>query len=86
MVQLEKIEKRSIKQDRMDLNELTPEFDYNFLDDQYAKSLMLHSGSCWRAGASTWHCIKFQNNKISADFYNGEAAVVNNVGSLKTSA
>ena len=47
---------------------------------------MLHSGSCWRAGASTWHCIKFQNNKISADFYNGEAAVVNNVGSLKTSA
>ena len=33
VVQLEKIEKRSKKQDRMDLNELTPEFDYNFLDD-----------------------------------------------------
>jgi len=28
-----KIEKRSKQQDRMDLNELTPEFDYNFLDD-----------------------------------------------------
>jgi len=86
VVELEKIEKRSKQQDRLDLNDLTPEFDYNFLDDQYAKSLMLHSGSCWRAGANTWHCIKFQNNKISADFYNGEAAVVNNVGSLKTSA
>ena len=25
--------KEKQKQDRMDLNELTPEFDYNFLDD-----------------------------------------------------
>ena len=28
--------KRSKKQDRMDLNELPPEFDYDFLDDQNA--------------------------------------------------
>ena len=36
MVQFEKIEKEAKKQDRMDLNELTPEFDYDFLDDQDA--------------------------------------------------
>ena len=35
-MQFEKIEKEAKKQDRMDLNELPPEFDYDFLDDQNA--------------------------------------------------
>jgi len=69
----------------MDLNELPPELDYDFLDDQDANPSYCTQAVVGEQGQYMALC-KFQNHKTQVIFTVVKLLLSNNVGSLKACA